>query len=148
FWQLPAAAPRALAAPHGDAVTALALSADGSQIVSASADKTVRLSNFANGAQVRQLPGPTAALTTVSLSANNGTVAGGCADSKLMLWNAADGQILSQPSAHSGAVTAVAFHPQGSQLLSAGADGLLKLWALPAVPPRVLTHPDAVLVAV
>ena len=48
-------------------MTALALSADGNQILSGSADKTVRLSTFANGQQVRAFTGPTAGLASVAL---------------------------------------------------------------------------------
>src|SRR5439155_13456254 len=110
--------------------------------LTASADKTARVSNFANGQQLRSLPGPTAGLTSAAL-AGNGMAAGGAADGRVHLW-AADGKALDAVTAHTGAVTGVAFHPQSSQLLTSGADGLIKLWGLPPVPNRVLAHPDAV----
>jgi WD40 repeat protein len=141
FWQVPTPAPRALPA-HADAVTVVALSADGNQVLTASADKTVRISNFANGQQIRAQAGPGAAVASAALAAN-GLSAAGAADGRLHLW-AADGKELAQMPAHAGAVTGVAFHPQSTQLLSAGADGLLKLWSLPPVAARALPHPDAV----
>jgi WD40 repeat protein len=142
FWQLPLAPSRALT-PHADAVTALTLSPDGNQIVTASADKTVRVSTFADGKQVRQLTGPAAPVRAVAVSP--ALIAGGTADQRLFLWNAADGKIVSQQIAHAGPVTGVALHPQNTQLVTAGGDGLLKFWAMPPVPSRALTHPDAVL---
>ena len=58
FWTLPATPSRPLATVHGDAITAVGLSADQATIVTASTDKNVRLSTFANGALVRAFPGP------------------------------------------------------------------------------------------
>src|SRR5262249_51773046 len=108
-----------------------ALSSDGNQIVSASADKSVRISNFANGQQVRSLTGPAAALQCIAVSPNNATIAGGVADGRLFLWNAGDGKLLGQIAAHNGSVTGVAVNPANNQVLTAGSDGTLKLWAYP-----------------
>ena len=71
FWQLPIAPSRALAAPHGDQVTAVVLSPDGNKLITASIDKTVRVSNFTNGQQERVLAGPAAAVNAI---ATNGTL--------------------------------------------------------------------------
>ncbi|MBY0527075.1 MAG: hypothetical protein K2R98_27015 [Gemmataceae bacterium] len=141
FWQLPQPVAKDVPA-HADQVTALALSPDGAQVYSASADKTVKVTAFANPAQTRALVGATGAVNAV---APGGTlVAGGTADNRLILWNAADGKVLSNGVAHGGPVTGVSFHPQATQLVTSGADGLVKLWALPPVPGRALAHPDGV----
>ena len=129
FWTLPPTPARALSAPHGGAVTALALSPDGNQILSGSADKTVRLSTFSNGQQVRAFTGPTAGVASVALGGPY--AAAGTEDQRLFLWNAADGKLLRQVAAHGGPVTGVAFNAAANQLLTSGGDGLLKLWALP-----------------
>src|SRR5262249_8056642 len=69
FWQLPVPAPRSLPA-HGDAVTVVALSADGNQVLTASADKTARVSNFTNGQHLWAMTGPGTAVTSAALGAN------------------------------------------------------------------------------
>src|SRR5262249_54037583 len=125
---------------------ALALSPDGNQVLSGGADKVVRLSNFANGQPVRQLPGPTAAVRAVAYAPNGATAAAGTADHRLYLSSAGDGKPTGHARAPARAVPAVAFHPQSTQLLTAGDDGLIKVWTPPAAP-RSLTHPDAVLAA-
>src|SRR5262249_1162657 len=144
FWQLPVPADRVLP-PQGDAITALTLSADGAQVFAGGADKLIRQIGFAKGDIVRQFPGATGAITSLAVAPT--AIAAGTTDQRLLLWNAADGKLISQGIAHQGPVTGVAFHPQGTQLLTGGGDGLLKLWALPAVPTRVLAHPEAVLTA-
>ncbi len=147
FWKLPPNAPRPLPA-HAEAITSLFLSNDGNQVLTGSADRTVRLSTFANGQAVRQWKGPAAAVTAVALAPNNTLVAAGTADSRLYLWNAANESLISQALAHGGPVNAVAFNPAVTQLLTGGGDGLIKLWSLPSVPGKTLLHPDAVLAAV
>ena len=111
-------------------MTALALSADGNQILTGSADKTVRLSTYANGQQVRVFPGPAAAVTSVALGGPLGRRRHGRRPPvplERRRW-----QLVRQVAAHGGPVTGVAFNARATQMLTAGGDGLLKLWALPA----------------
>ncbi|HEV3203937.1 MAG TPA: WD40 repeat domain-containing protein [Gemmataceae bacterium] len=144
FWQLPIAPSRSLP-PHGDAVTALVLSSDGNQIASASADKTVRISNFADGKQLVQSSPASAGVLTAALSP--ALIAGGTADNRLILWNAKDGKVVDQILAHWGPITGLAFHPQNTQLVTSSKDGTIKIWSMPPAAPRALSHPDAVLAA-
>jgi WD40 repeat protein len=146
FWQLPIAPSRTLGL-HADAVTHVVESANGAQVLSASADKTIRLFDFGNGQLVRQFAGAIGAVNAVALTPNGNLVAGGTADGRMFLWNAADAKVLGQKLAHNGGVTSLIFHPQSTQLLSAGKDGTIKLWPLPPIPSRSLTHPVAVLAA-
>jgi len=143
YWQLPAPASRALT-PHADLVTSIALSPDGNQVYSASADKTVRHSTFADGKQVKQFVGPNASVTCVAISPTGTLLAGGTGDNRVFLWNPADAKVVSNSVAHNGIVTTASFHPQGTQLLTGGADGALKLWSMPPLPTRSLAHADAV----
>jgi WD40 repeat protein len=145
FWTLPPVPTKPLPA-HSAPITAMFLSPDGNQVLTASADKTVRQTLTA-GKELRTLTGPAAAVTSVTLNAAGNFVAAGTADNRVFLWNAADGKPVTQVLAHGSAVTGVSFHQQGT-LLTAGADGLVKTWAMPPVPTRSLTHPDAALVCV
>ena len=143
FWQIPPAPGRTLLT-HTAPIQALALAADGNQVLTGGADKAVRLSTLANAKEVRAYTGPGAAVQSVAFNGNATQVAAGTADHRLFLWNAADPKPLDQTYAHGGPVTGVAFHPQNTQLLTSGGDGLIKLWAMPPIPSRVLPHPDAV----
>jgi WD40 repeat protein len=144
FWQLPIAGSRTLP-PFADAVTQIAETPNGAQILSASADKNVRIFNFADGQQVRQFAGAAGSVTSAAMAPNGALVAGGTADNRILIWNAADGKLLHQWLGQGGPVTSVAFHPQNTQLLSAGKDGAIKLWTMPPLPVRSLAHPAAVL---
>jgi WD40 repeat protein len=140
FWTLPLTAPRGLVG-HGGDIAAMTLSPDGSQVLTAGADKTVRGFTFANGAVTRTLTGPAAPIKALALGT---MIAAGSDDGRLHLWNAADNKLVTQVLAHDQAVTAVAFQPQNTQYLTGSDDGTLKLWALPAGAPAVLEHPAEV----
>jgi WD40 repeat protein len=144
FWTLPPVATRTLAGSPGD-VNALALSADGNQVLTAGADKVVRGYTFASGALSRTLAGAADALTSVSMLPNGSLTAAGASRGQWVLWDAKDNKLLAQPLAHSDGPVEVALQPQGSQLLSGGADGNLKTWRLPTLPPVTLAHPDKIL---
>jgi WD40 repeat protein len=144
IWQVPAAPTNKLFTGHTAAVRALALSADGNQLVTGGADKSVR--QFATaGKEIRALAGVGGAVSAVALHPANTFVAAGAEDGQIHLWNAADGKALAAWRAHAGAPTSVQFQPQG--LLSAGADGLVKTWAIPPAPVRSVSHPEGVLAA-
>jgi WD40 repeat protein len=147
FWQIPPAAAKVLPG-HTAAIHALAMSLDGSLLVSGGEDKTVRQFAVAGAKEIRALSGPQGPIASVALNAPNTLIAAGSSDRHVYLWNAADGKPAGQILSHDGAVTGVQFHPQGTQLATAGADGLVKLWAVPAAPSRTIAHPDSVLAAV
>jgi WD40 repeat protein len=148
FWSLPPPAPSKTLPGHGAPIRALALTADNASFYTGSDDRTVRQFALAGAKEVRALTGPQSAISSVATHPQNAFIAAGTLDSRVFLWNNADGKPLANWLAHAGAVHSVQVQPQGQQLMTAGADGLVKFWALPAVPPRTLTHPDGVLVAV
>lgn len=147
IWQLPTGPTSKPLSAHAGPIRALALSADGNQLISGGDDKTVR--QFAtNAKEIRALPVP-AAVSALALHPANASIAAGAQDSQIHLWSAGDGKPMASWLAHAGPPTSVAFQPpQGNQLMTAGPDGLVKLWAMPVAGPRVIPQPDAVLAAV
>lgn len=144
FWRLPFVGPRLLTG-HGDSIAGVVVTADGSQVITACADRSVRVFNFASGQVVRTLSGPATPMTSLATTAQGSLIAGGTADSRLFVWNAADGSVLSQVIGHAGPVNSVAFHPQNTQLLSGGGDGYLKRWSMPPLPGQSIPHPESAL---
>lgn len=143
IWTLPIPASRKLGSPQGDIPTSMNLTADGSGIITGSADKQVRLFNFSSGQLTRAFAGPTTPVTTVA--SGNTWLAAGSQDSRLWLWNVGDGKLVGQLNAASGAVTGLAISPSNNQLASSGMDGSLKFWSLPLIPGRILPTPAPVL---
>ena len=97
LWTLPADAaapwtPGPQIAGHAGAITALLASpTDKTQLVSASADGTIRLWNLANSQQIREIKHGTA-VTALAVRGDGLQLASAGADNLVKLWNAADGQ--------------------------------------------------------
>ena len=146
FWTLPPTPARALAAPHGDAVTALALSADGNQILTGSADKTrapLHLRQRPAGPRLRRARRPPSPRSPLAAPRR-----GRHGRQRLFLWNAADGKL--DPPGHGPR------RPRHRRRLQRrrrrrcsrpAATACSNCGRLPAAPTRVLTHPDAVTAA-
>ena len=90
-WDAASAAQRRVLRGHGDWVTSVALSADGTTIVSGSDDETVRVCVAASGAQRRALRHE-ARVHSVALSADGTTIASGSWDDTVRVWDAASGE--------------------------------------------------------
>jgi WD40 repeat protein len=126
--------PRTLAG-HGASVTGLAFLADGSKLVSASEDKTLRLWNVADGAALAQIETP-APITALALQAEPPQAATGHADHKLRLWTlpaegAGQWTAGAEIAGHAGPITALAVSPANKgQLVSGSADGTIRQWTV------------------
>jgi WD40 repeat protein len=142
-WQFPVPASKSLPA-HTDAITALYVSADGNSALTGGADKSVKLSNAANGQLTREYTGATGAVSAVTLWPNNSVVAAGTSDGKVFLWTA-DGKPAGTLAAHTGAVTGIAVNANGNGFVTVGGDGVLRSWSYPVNASKSTAQPDRVM---
>ncbi|KAJ3492601.1 hypothetical protein NLG97_g5280 [Lecanicillium saksenae] len=121
---------------HSDAINAVAFSADGKRLASASDDFTVRLWDAPTGAAQATLLGHRDQVNAVAFSPNEGPLASGSGkkrgmkpvDCTVRLWDAATGAALRTFTGHSSFVQAVAFSPNGKYLASSSYDRAIKVW--------------------
>jgi len=127
--------------PGGDTISGkvrgCAVAPDGSLIVSASADMTLKLWDPATGASLRTLEGHGDWVDACAVSPDGSLVVSGGWDCTVRLWNAVTGEEVRTLTGHSGRVTACAVAPDGSFIVSAAGvtakgswedDTLVKLW--------------------
>ena len=112
---------------HEGPVNDLALSANGQQLLTAGADKSVRLWNVADGALVRTFAGAQAEVTRVVFSADGTQVVASSLDKSVHIWTLADGAPQTA-LIHSETVHAMAQSRDGTRLATACADGLVRIW--------------------
>ncbi|XP_017279143.1 U5 small nuclear ribonucleoprotein 40 kDa protein [Kryptolebias marmoratus] len=115
---------------HGDSVTGLSLSSEGSYLLSNSMDNTVRIWDVRPFAPkercVKIFQGNVhnfeKNLLRCSWSTDGSKIAAGSADRFVYIWDTTSRRILYKLPGHAGSVNEVVFHPEESVVLSASSD--------------------------
>ena len=113
---------------HSMSVCSVAFSPNGTQIVSGSDDKTLRLWDAVSGTHLNMLIGHSDWVTSVAFSPDGTRIVSGSDDKTLRLWDAVSGAHLNTLNGHSSWVLSVAFSPNGTQIVSGSSDETLQLW--------------------
>ncbi|NJL81941.1 MAG: DnaJ domain-containing protein [Chloroflexaceae bacterium] len=113
---------------HQGLVYALAFSADGQYLATASGDRQVKLWHFLTGKKKQEFMGHTGAVCALAFSPNGQFLASASADQTIRFWSLRTQEPPQILSAHSGWVTAIAFTADGKFLISASSDKTIKIW--------------------
>ena len=124
---------------HSGPVLAVAFAPDGSYLVTASADRAVKVWSARDGALARSLNHHLEAVHALAFSpkpeasgaaGGDGNVpaicATGSADRTLRLWQPETGRMVRIVRKHEGAILALVWAPDGKSIYTAGAEGLLR----------------------
>ena len=106
----------------------MAMSRDGTMLLTGSADHKVRLWNVDSGKVTRTFTGHTAWVYSVAVSPDGKLIASGGADSTARLWNAATGDEIPFFGTFAGCVCSVAFSPDGTKVLVGSGEYAAKSW--------------------
>jgi WD40 repeat protein len=128
---------------HTGEVRAVACSRDGTVLLTAGADKAVRLWDVSTG----RLRGPVLThdreVWAAAFGPDGKTVLSAGLSLTPWVWDLAAGSSRGINLDHQGAITSVAFHPDGQLLLTGSHDGTARLWDLAAGKVlHILRHPD------
>ena len=113
---------------NGSEVCSVAFSQDGSQVVSGSYDKTVRIWNAATGEVEAELRGHRGLVTSVAFAQDGSQVVSGSHDMSVRIWNVTTGEVEVELKGHTDRVTSVAFAQDGSQVVSGSHDKTVRIW--------------------
>ncbi len=116
---------------HTGRVTSVAVSPDGSQILSGSSDTLLKLWDVATGREIRTFKGHKALVTSVAFSPDGRLALSGSDDTTLILWDVNTAKQIKSFVGHTKRARAV-FSPGGHLALSGSDDKTLKLWDIGA----------------
>ncbi len=105
-----------LVAGHADAVLAVAFSPTGSEVLTGSADDTIKLWDARTGAEVRTWGGHEGDVNAVAFAPDGVTIASGSADDTARVWNVSTGAEVRTLEPCQSPITSVAFAPDGRTL--------------------------------
>jgi WD40 repeat protein len=146
--------------PHGGRITSAAFSPDGTRVVTASQDTTLKLWDVATGRLIRTFVRHSndglIRVVAVAFSPDGTRVVSGCVDG-MKLWDVATGRLIRAFEVNSflrfASVETVAFSPDGMRLIAGLSDGAAELWDVAGrrlqsfaigkrEPPTVAFSPD------
>lgn len=137
---------------HGDRVNGLAYSPDGTKLVSASRDGTVKVWDLGNGREVLTYRGHAEKVEPENEKLNvlkvpgvafgpDGKTIASSGGKEIHVWDAATGKLLHTLAGHSQPVRGLAFGPDPNTLISGGDDRKVIVWDVAKEKPAV-TFPE------
>ena len=102
--------------------------ADGTRLVSAGNDHTVRLWDAATGECLRVLRGHTDEVFAAVFHPDGSRIASAGRDRVIRIWDAASGAEVARLAGHTNYVFSLAFSPDGATLVSGSGDYSVRFW--------------------
>lgn len=125
--------PRWTTPAHKGAIHCVRFHRDGSQIVTAAADRTAALFDAADGRAIARYSGHDDFVWSAALSRDGRWVATGGADRKVRLFDAATGELVAALPGHQDIVYDVCFSADGANVVSVAAHDGVRLWPVDAL---------------
>jgi WD40 repeat protein len=133
---------------HVDQVTSAAFSPNGTQIVTASEDGTVRIWDAATAKVIATLRGHTARVESAAFSPDGKCIVTASMDKTARVWDVATAKQIAILEGHEDTVFSAAFSPDGTQIATASEDESMRIWnAATGQAIAILHQPGAVVSA-
>ncbi len=149
LWDANTGTPAGAVMTHGDWVSTVGFSTDGTRLVTASHDHTAQVWDARSGAPVGERLTHERPVVSAAFRADGARVLTASEDGTAQIWDADTGRAVGNPLRHDGPVVSAAFGTDGASVLTTGSDGTARVWDARTGTTRetVLRHDDGLLIA-
>ncbi|MCA9194348.1 MAG: protein kinase [Planctomycetales bacterium] len=113
---------------HTDHVHAVAYMPDGTRVVSACGDGTIKLWNAITGQELGRFEGHENAVFGLAVSPDGTQIASGGSDRLVKIWDVNSGKLVRTLEGHAGSIHCIAFSPTGNRIASTSEDKTVRIW--------------------
>ena len=113
---------------HTNSVCSASYSPDGTKIVSASYDETIKIWDANTGSCLQTLTGHTDAVCSASYSPDGRKIVSASKDKTIKIWDANTGKCLQTLTGHTYSVLSASYSPDGRKIVSASGNKTIKIW--------------------
>ena len=113
---------------HTDEIRSVAISTDGTRIVSGSNDRTVKVWDAQTGQETFSLKGHLGKVTSVAFAADCKQIVSGSGDSTVIVWDTMKGQETFILKGHTRDVKSVGFNREGNRIIAQSEKGEVRSW--------------------
>lgn len=127
--------PGAAGGQLGDGLMTVAFNSDGSRLVTAGSDGTIRIWDTKSGEQILDIHGHTSSVVDAIYSPDNQHIVSAGLDGTVRVWDAKTGEQVKQLDGQTAGVRRLAFSPDGRLLASASETQALNVWNARTLDP-------------
>ncbi|CAG8549567.1 13029_t:CDS:2, partial [Acaulospora colombiana] len=113
---------------HSDDVRSVSFSPDGSKIISASDDTTMRIWDVTTGTALSTFNDSSSLISSVAFTPDGSKIVSGSHNGALKIWDSKTGIVLSILTGHSDVVNSIEISPDGFYIVSASSDKTARVW--------------------
>ena len=113
---------------HTEPVLGVAVTPDGTRIVTGSGDTTARVWDANTGKELLKLDGHTSSVTSVAVTPDGTRIVTGSQDATARVWDANTGKELLKLDGHTRSVYRVAVTPDGARIVTGSEDNTARVW--------------------
>ncbi len=115
---------------HTSYVNYIIISPDGQKLISASADKTIKIWDLVSGQEIKTLKGHSSYVNYLAISPDGQILISASADKTIKTWDLATNKEIYTLNGHNNYVNALTVSSDGQLLASGSADKTVKIWNL------------------
>lgn len=113
---------------HTNSINDLLLLSNRRELLSASADRTIRHWDVTTGETLQTFTSQGGFVNAIALSPDESVLYSGSANGTLEIWSMTTGALVRQISAHPGPINTLERLPDGQLIVTGGSDGTIKIW--------------------